>query len=207
MFSAFVSKAPPGCKHDALADSVDWIFVSGSGMLGLSIGLNAVSTHGTCTAVFLAVAFIIGFVLSSIRTLGRITWIAWVGLVCILTSSKFTSLELSRPQLTKQSSSSPSPSASKTVPPLRPRQRKHSSGSRITKSSTTRPSHPPSRQFQRSRSPLPVHRLSSLLCLRCGSHGTIPRLCLSARVALRLSMSLLASSCTITAGHMLRRQS
>jgi hypothetical protein len=57
-------------------------------MLSLSIALNAVSTHGTCTAVFLAVAFVVGFLLASIRTLGRITWIAWVGLVCILTSSK-----------------------------------------------------------------------------------------------------------------------
>jgi len=57
-------------------------------MLGISIALNAVSTHGTCTAVFLAIAFVLGFVLASIRTLGRISWIAWVGLACILTSSK-----------------------------------------------------------------------------------------------------------------------
>ncbi|KAE8376618.1 transmembrane amino acid transporter protein-domain-containing protein [Aspergillus bertholletiae] len=63
-----------------------WIFVSGSGMLSLSIGLNAVSTHGVCTAVFVAVAAILGFMFSSIRTLGHITWLAWVGLVCILTA-------------------------------------------------------------------------------------------------------------------------
>lgn len=61
-------------------------------MLSLSIALNAVSTHGTCTAVFLAIAFAVGFSLASIRTLGRITWIAWVGLVCILTSSKSSQL-------------------------------------------------------------------------------------------------------------------
>ncbi|KAJ5980290.1 hypothetical protein N7481_007588 [Penicillium waksmanii] len=61
-----------------------WIFVSGSGILGISIGLNAVSTHGTCTAVFSVVAAIFGFTLSSVRTLGRITWLAWVGLPCIL---------------------------------------------------------------------------------------------------------------------------
>lgn len=63
-----------------------WIFVSGSGMLGISISLNAVSAHGACTAIFLAVAAVIGFLLSSIQTLGRITWIAWVGLITILTS-------------------------------------------------------------------------------------------------------------------------
>ncbi|KAM0417435.1 hypothetical protein ACHAPT_012584 [Fusarium lateritium] len=63
-----------------------WIFVAGSGMLGISIGLNAVSTHGACTAVFVAVAAIVGFGLASIRTLGRISWLAWIGLVCILTA-------------------------------------------------------------------------------------------------------------------------
>ncbi|KAJ5817469.1 transmembrane amino acid transporter [Penicillium robsamsonii] len=61
-----------------------WIFVSGSGLLSLSIALNAISTHGTCTAVFVAVAAIITFCLTSIRTLARISWIAWVGLFSIL---------------------------------------------------------------------------------------------------------------------------
>ncbi|KAJ4125849.1 hypothetical protein NW765_001623 [Fusarium oxysporum] len=63
-----------------------WIFVAGSGMLGISIGLNAVSLHGTCTAVFVAVAAICGFLLASVRTLGRISMLAWVGLVCIMTA-------------------------------------------------------------------------------------------------------------------------
>ncbi|KAH6871028.1 putative amino acid transporter [Thelonectria olida] len=63
-----------------------WIFVSGSGMLGISIGLNTVSTHGACTAVFVAVAAILGFSFSSIQTLSRISWLAWVGLVCLLSA-------------------------------------------------------------------------------------------------------------------------
>ncbi|KAJ5190233.1 uncharacterized protein N7498_009218 [Penicillium cinerascens] len=63
-----------------------WIFVAGSGMLGISIGLNAVSSHATCTAVYVAVAAIVTFSLGSIQTLGRISWLAWLGLVCILTS-------------------------------------------------------------------------------------------------------------------------
>ncbi|KAJ9216665.1 hypothetical protein DTO166G4_1881 [Paecilomyces variotii] len=60
--------------------------LSGSGILGISIGLNAVSTHGTCTAVFVAIATVVSFVLGSIRTLGRISWLAWVGFTCILTA-------------------------------------------------------------------------------------------------------------------------
>ncbi|KAL4913250.1 transmembrane amino acid transporter protein-domain-containing protein [Aspergillus aurantiobrunneus] len=63
-----------------------WIFVAGSGMLSISIGLNAVSTHAACTAIFVAVAAIVGFFFGSIRTLGRLGFLAWIGLFCILTA-------------------------------------------------------------------------------------------------------------------------
>ncbi|PYI29252.1 hypothetical protein BP00DRAFT_375820 [Aspergillus indologenus CBS 114.80] len=63
-----------------------YVFTSGSAMLSTSIALNALSTHGACTAVFVAVAAIILFLLSSIRTLGRITGLAWAGVACILTA-------------------------------------------------------------------------------------------------------------------------
>ncbi|KAJ5803944.1 uncharacterized protein N7518_000247 [Penicillium psychrosexuale] len=61
-----------------------WIFVAGSGMLGLSIAFNSVSTHATCTAVYVAVAAVAGILFASIRTLGKISWLAWIGLTCIL---------------------------------------------------------------------------------------------------------------------------
>ena len=57
-------------------------------MLSISIGLNAVSTHGACTAIFVAVAAIAGFIFSSIRTLGKMTWIAWIGVGSIIVASK-----------------------------------------------------------------------------------------------------------------------
>ncbi|KAL4909135.1 hypothetical protein BDW74DRAFT_187465 [Aspergillus multicolor] len=75
---------PVGKEIFGIAFSLYWIFVAGSGILGMSISLNALSDHGTCTAVFVAVAAIAGFMLASVRTLGRISWIAWLGLVCIL---------------------------------------------------------------------------------------------------------------------------
>lgn len=56
-------------------------------MLTISIALNAVSAHGTCTAVFVFVAAILGFGFGSIQTLGRISFLAWIGLVSILTAS------------------------------------------------------------------------------------------------------------------------
>lgn len=76
------------CVALKLTFSKDWIFVAGSGILGISISLNAISDHGTCTAAFVGVAAVIGFSLASIRTLGKITWIAWVGLVCILSAGR-----------------------------------------------------------------------------------------------------------------------
>ena len=68
------------------------IFVAGSGMLSVSISFNAVSTHGTCTAVFVAVAAIIVICFASLRTLDRISFLAWAGLFSILTSSRCLSL-------------------------------------------------------------------------------------------------------------------
>lgn len=57
-------------------------------MLSISIAFNALSTHGACTAVFVAVAAVIGFLFSSIQTLGKITWLAWVGVAGIITASE-----------------------------------------------------------------------------------------------------------------------
>jgi hypothetical protein len=69
-------------------NSKDWVFNGGSGILSLSIGLNAVSGHAACTAIFVVVAALIGFMFGSIRTLGKIKWIAWVGLSSIITAGK-----------------------------------------------------------------------------------------------------------------------
>ncbi|WWC70826.1 uncharacterized protein I206_104778 [Kwoniella pini CBS 10737] len=66
-----------------------WLFmtcVAASGLLGISIGLNAISSHGTCTAVFVAVATVVAFFMSCIQTLGKISWLGWVGLVSIMSA-------------------------------------------------------------------------------------------------------------------------
>ncbi|KAL1869349.1 hypothetical protein Daus18300_005561 [Diaporthe australafricana] len=75
-----------GREFFGAAFALYWIFVAGSGMLSVSIGFNAVTAHGTCTAVFVVVAAIVGFTFASIRTLGKISWLAWVGVGTIITS-------------------------------------------------------------------------------------------------------------------------
>ncbi|KAJ3548532.1 hypothetical protein NM208_g949 [Fusarium decemcellulare] len=59
-------------------------FAAGSMMLGISVGLNAVSMHGTCTAVFVAVAAIVGGSFACIQTLGRMSWLALVGVMSLI---------------------------------------------------------------------------------------------------------------------------
>ncbi|CAG8003410.1 unnamed protein product [Penicillium olsonii] len=69
-----------------------WIFACGSGLLSTSIALNAVSAHGTCTAVFVAVAAIASFSVGSIQTLGKIKWTAWAGVVTVLVAVLITTI-------------------------------------------------------------------------------------------------------------------
>jgi hypothetical protein len=71
-----------------LLPPADLTFGAGSGMLGASIGLNTVSTHGACTAVFVAVTAIAVICLSSIRTLGHLSLLAWGGLISLLVAGK-----------------------------------------------------------------------------------------------------------------------
>ncbi|KAH6695671.1 putative amino acid transporter [Plectosphaerella plurivora] len=66
-----------GREFYAVAFCLCYIFVSGAGILGVSVALNALSVHGTCTAVFVAVAAIIAFAVASIQTLGRLQGLAW----------------------------------------------------------------------------------------------------------------------------------
>ncbi|KAF2771223.1 hypothetical protein EJ03DRAFT_36941 [Teratosphaeria nubilosa] len=65
---------------------VYFIFLAASAMLSISIGLNSLSLHGTCTAVFVVIAASIGLLFGSIQTLGRVSWIAWAGVAGILTA-------------------------------------------------------------------------------------------------------------------------
>lgn len=46
--------------------------------------MNAVTLHGACTVVFVIVGLILGFALSSIQTLDKISWVGWSGLVSIM---------------------------------------------------------------------------------------------------------------------------
>lgn len=62
----------------------DMAFNAASAFLSISIALNAISLHATCTQVFVVVALIVCYCLASIQTLDRVSYIGWVGLVSII---------------------------------------------------------------------------------------------------------------------------
>jgi hypothetical protein len=55
----------------------------GGEVLGISIALNAITNHATCTMVFTAVATIASLLLSTIQTLDKVSFVAWAGIVSI----------------------------------------------------------------------------------------------------------------------------
>ncbi|KAJ4293696.1 hypothetical protein N0V90_008980 [Kalmusia sp. IMI 367209] len=61
-----------------------WICVAAAGFSGISTAFNSLSVHGACTAVFVVVAAVLGFLTGSIRTLGKISWLAWIGVTSII---------------------------------------------------------------------------------------------------------------------------
>ncbi|TXT04954.1 hypothetical protein VHUM_04037 [Vanrija humicola] len=64
--------------------NLQMIFFVAAACVGVSTALNAVSAHGACTAIFIAVAGVLAFMFGAIPTLGAITWIGWAGLASIL---------------------------------------------------------------------------------------------------------------------------
>lgn len=56
-----------------------FVLVSGSGILGVSIAINALSDHGACTVWWSFLATVAVTLLASIRTFQRIGWITWAG--------------------------------------------------------------------------------------------------------------------------------
>ncbi|GJN93660.1 hypothetical protein Rhopal_006717-T1 [Rhodotorula paludigena] len=59
-------------------------FVAGGALLSISTAFNALSLHGTCTAVFVLVSFLIALPIACMRRLEELKWLSWIGLCTIL---------------------------------------------------------------------------------------------------------------------------
>lgn len=61
--------------------------VAGAGMLTVSVALNTLSEHGTCTMVFLGVTCAATFLVGTVfRSLEKVSWISWIGVAGIIIS-------------------------------------------------------------------------------------------------------------------------
>lgn len=63
---------------------IAYIFCTGSGILGTSIALNALSEHGACSVIFSFVATIMVIMVSTVRTWGKMTWPLTVGFFSVM---------------------------------------------------------------------------------------------------------------------------
>jgi hypothetical protein len=60
------------------------IFLSGSGFVAISIAFNAITTHATCTVVWVVIAAVGTFLLASIQTLNKVGIVSWIGFVSVM---------------------------------------------------------------------------------------------------------------------------
>jgi hypothetical protein len=75
---------PIGREFVGVMFVIAFIFCTGSSLLGISIGFNALSDHGTCSVAFGFVGTVLTILASSIRTWGKMTWPLTVGFVSVL---------------------------------------------------------------------------------------------------------------------------
>ncbi|SGY39804.1 BQ5605_C003g02279 [Microbotryum silenes-dioicae] len=66
--------------------TTDTLCICASGLLSISIALNALTNHGTCSVTFVAAGSIAVYFLSIIRTIDKISFLGWIGMVSILSA-------------------------------------------------------------------------------------------------------------------------
>ncbi|KAK3069694.1 hypothetical protein LTR53_011760 [Teratosphaeriaceae sp. CCFEE 6253] len=65
---------------------IAYVLCTGSGILGVSIGLNALSHHAACTVWWAFLAYIVVAACASVRKFHQIGWLTWAGFVSIFTA-------------------------------------------------------------------------------------------------------------------------
>ncbi|KAL1408654.1 hypothetical protein Q8F55_005467 [Vanrija albida] len=65
---------------------INMVMVFSTCIVSISTAINAISVHAACTAIWMVVAYVFGMMLGSVRTLGKITWIGWAGLISLVAS-------------------------------------------------------------------------------------------------------------------------
>lgn len=70
-----------------LADTFySWVLATGSGIVGISVGLNALSHHAACTVWWSFLATLVVVALASFRKFHQLGWLTAVGFISIFTA-------------------------------------------------------------------------------------------------------------------------
>jgi hypothetical protein len=97
----FFCKLPASCSYCGarllISMSSGFIFPVGSADLGVYIVLEAVTGHGSCTQLFVTAAAVSIWILASISTLSKLSWLAIVSTVSILASSRLRTNPITTP--------------------------------------------------------------------------------------------------------------
>lgn len=75
-------------RRAAVGLMLDLLIACGLGVSSISTALNGVSAHATCTAVFMAIAAVVTFLLSSIQTMGKLWYLGAAGSVSIFLAGR-----------------------------------------------------------------------------------------------------------------------
>lgn len=65
---------------------ISWIVCAASGINGATTGLNALSTHATCTNWFSLIITVAIMIIASFRRFEELTWISWAGFVSVFSA-------------------------------------------------------------------------------------------------------------------------
>ena len=71
------------CFDNSNSVTFSFVLVSGSGILGVSIGINALSNHAACTVWWSFLATVVVAAIASIRKFHDIGWVTWAGFASI----------------------------------------------------------------------------------------------------------------------------
>ncbi|WVR08402.1 hypothetical protein IAU60_005457 [Kwoniella sp. DSM 27419] len=84
--AAYIMWGRVGREIIGFAYWLEVVAIAGASFLSISVAFNTMTEHATCTVVWAVVGAVIVGGFASIQTLGKISWLGWVGLISILAS-------------------------------------------------------------------------------------------------------------------------
>ncbi|WVR03437.1 hypothetical protein IAU60_000428 [Kwoniella sp. DSM 27419] len=84
--AAYIIFGPIGRELIGFCYLVQVIATGGAAFLSMTVAFNTITEHATCSIVWGVVSMVIVGAMASIQTLGKISWLGWVGVVSILAS-------------------------------------------------------------------------------------------------------------------------